>query len=149
MNKQVRIEGSVDFLPQSEVDEYFSMRPKKSQLGSFVSDQSQVIDSREALIQRYNKMEEKYADVASIPTPDNWGGIRVIPSSFEFWQGQSSRLHDRIVFRRKECRNECNEIVSNRDVDGGIHGQKVHTATAVDDGVEGGQDLWIMERLQP
>lgn len=125
MNKQVRIEGDVEFLSEDESKEYFSMRPKKSQLGAAASDQSRVIDSRDTLIQKYNQLEEKYADMATIPKPETWGGIRIIPHSFEFWQGQSSRLHDRIVFRLRDNGSEGNDTKADGD----------------------GQ--WIMERLQP
>lgn len=135
MNKQVRIEGSVEFLPDSEADEYFSMRPKKSQLGAAASDQSQVVDSRETLIQRYNELEEKYADVGKIPKPCTWGGIRIIPHSYEFWQGQSSRLHDRIVFRKSADSNKVRERGYDDD--------------AVVVAGDGESDGWIMERLQP
>lgn len=98
-NKQVRVEGKVTFLTEQEADDYFKRRPRISQLGAAASDQSQPIDSRASLINKYNELDEKYANT-DVPRPKEWGGICLLPHHFEFWQGQSSRLHDRIVFQK-------------------------------------------------
>lgn len=132
-NKQVRIEGRVKLLPRREVQEYFESRPKKSQLSASVSDQSRVIDSRNALIARYQKLEEEHSNDPFLPLPSSWGGFLLIPHRFEFWVGQSSRLHDRIVFRRPSSSAE---------------GRDGHEDDN-DRCAKPGEDGWIMERLQP
>ncbi|KAM8946703.1 pyridoxine-5'-phosphate oxidase [Pelodytes ibericus] len=99
LNRQVRIEGSVDHLPDEESDTYFHSRPKESQIGAAVSRQSQVIPNREYLRKKNSELEEEYRD-KEVPRPPDWGGYIIRPSVVEFWQGQTNRLHDRIVFRR-------------------------------------------------
>ncbi|NXR30781.1 PNPO oxidase, partial [Zosterops hypoxanthus] len=96
---QVRIEGSVRRLPEEESERYFHSRPKGSQIGALVSRQSSVIPDREFLRKRSAELEERYRDSA-VPRPDYWGAYTVEPEVVEFWQGQTNRLHDRIVFRR-------------------------------------------------
>ncbi|RMB94823.1 hypothetical protein DUI87_28802 [Hirundo rustica rustica] len=95
----VRIEGSVKRLPEEESERYFQSRPKGSQIGALVSRQSSVIPDREFLRKKNAELEERYRDT-TVPRPDYWGAYTVEPEVVEFWQGQTNRLHDRIVFRR-------------------------------------------------
>lgn len=96
---QVRIEGSVEKIPDNESDEYFLSRPLQSQLGAWISPQSQVINGREELEHLKAQYEETF--VTTPPTrPPHWGGLIVIPSSIEFWLGREGRLHDRILYRK-------------------------------------------------
>ncbi|XP_006662307.2 pyridoxine/pyridoxamine 5'-phosphate oxidase 1, chloroplastic isoform X2 [Oryza brachyantha] len=101
MNRQVRVEGSVQKVSEEESEKYFHSRPRGSQLGAIVSKQSTVIAGREVLQQAYKELEQKYSD-GVIPKPDYWGGYRLIPKLFEFWQGQQSRLHDRLQYSLRE-----------------------------------------------
>ena len=127
MNRQVRIEGRAEKLSVEEAKEYFEKRrPKKSQLAGAISEQSSMIDSRQTMIAKYNELEEQHANDPFVPKPENWGGYLIVPKKFEFWQGQSSRLHDRIVFEKVESGQEVDNVLIKR--------------------AEGD---WIMKRLQP
>jgi len=99
LNRQVRIEGTVERTPPGESDAYFSRRPRGSRLGAWASDQSRPLASREELEARFGKVEELYAE-GPIPRPRHWGGYRVVPHVFEFWEGREDRLHDRLRFHR-------------------------------------------------
>lgn len=99
LERQVRVEGSVERVSEEESDAYFNSRPEGSKLGAWSSPQSQVIAGREILEQNYKVYEQKYAG-GIIPRPKHWGGYRVIPHRIEFWQGRANRMHDRIVFTR-------------------------------------------------
>lgn len=97
LERQVRIEGKIQKLSAEESDKYFNSRPAGSRIGAWASPQSQVIPDRSVLDDNYKTYEAKFADSA-IPRPEHWGGYVVIPSQIEFWQGRSSRMHDRICF---------------------------------------------------
>ncbi|KAJ8365087.1 hypothetical protein SKAU_G00139180 [Synaphobranchus kaupii] len=97
LNRQVRIEGLVERIPYQSSCDYFHSRPTSSQIGAVVSRQSTIVPDREYLRHKNKELEEKYKD-EEVPMPDYWGGYIVKPQMIEFWQGQTNRLHDRIVF---------------------------------------------------
>lgn len=101
MKRSVRIEGTVERVPEEESLQYFEQRPRTSRLGAIVSHQSTILESREVINKKYAELLEEYKDKEkNIPKPDYWGGYLVRPISMEFWQGQTNRLHDRIRFRK-------------------------------------------------
>jgi len=97
LERQVRIEGSVEKVSRKETEEYFQTRPPESKLGAWASKQSSVIPGRGVLEQKAADLKEKYRD-QDVPAPPFWGGFRVQPTIFEFWQGRANRLHDRIRY---------------------------------------------------
>ncbi len=99
LERQVRIEGTCEKVSAGESDEYFHSRPPGSQLGAWASPQSQVIKDRQVLERNIEQLELRYP-VGAIPRPPHWGGFRVNPDKVEFWQGRSSRLHDRILYEK-------------------------------------------------
>ncbi len=100
-HRQIRIKGKVEKLSSEESDEYFKQRPEESKLGAWASPQSEVIKDRSFLELNYKKFEKKF-NKKIIPRPEFWGGYIFDPLNFEFWQGRSKRLHDRLVYSKKE-----------------------------------------------
>jgi pyridoxamine 5'-phosphate oxidase len=99
LERQVIISGTAEKIPSSESLKYFWKRPVESQIGAWASPQSRTIESRKFLEMKFDEMKRKFAD-GKVPLPSFWGGFRVVPSSFEFWQGRTSRLHDRFQYSR-------------------------------------------------
>jgi len=123
--RQVRIEGTVEKLSVEESTDYFHSRPKSSQIGAALSNQSQVVAGRHILNERNEQLKVEYAE-KEVPKPEHWGGYLVKPHLMEFWQGQTNRIHDRLVFRKQQ---------SDEEID--------HNVTHI---AEAG---WVIERLEP
>lgn len=94
--RQVRVTGEVDRVEHSESAAYFASRPRESRIGAWASPQSRAVASREVLEERFREVDSRYDD--DIPKPPYWGGYRVRPREFEFWQGGPGRMHDRLRF---------------------------------------------------
>lgn len=97
--RQVIVRGKAVKQEEASSETYFKTRPRGSQIGAWVSEQSQSIDSRESLEQKLNELEIRFKD-KEVPRPEHWGGFCVHPEEIEFWQGRTNRLHDRILYKK-------------------------------------------------
>jgi pyridoxamine 5'-phosphate oxidase len=97
LGRQIRIEGTVELMSPEASDAYFATRARGSQLGAWASRQSEPLASRDELVARVAQFDDRFAD-RDVPRPENWGGYRLTPNRFEFWQHRDDRLHDRVVY---------------------------------------------------
>jgi len=104
LERQVKVLGKAEKISLAQSMKYFASRPKGSQIGAWVSQQSQVVSSKQVLLSQFEKMKQKFQS-GEVPFPDFWGGYRVVPHQIEIWQGGDNRLHDRICYDRKAGEN--------------------------------------------
>lgn len=101
LQRQIRVSGRAERATREESEAYFKTRPRDSQLGAWTSRQSEILDSRETFEQRFKEVSERFKG-QEVPCPEFWGGYRIVPDTFEFWQGRAFRLHDRFVYRLQD-----------------------------------------------
>jgi pyridoxamine 5'-phosphate oxidase len=101
LDRQVSVSGQIAQIDEVESDDYFASRPRDSQLGAWASAQSQAIDSRDALLAQWSEVKNRFGD-GPIPRPPHWGGYRLAPLTWEFWQGGENRLHDRFRYQHSD-----------------------------------------------
>jgi len=100
LERQVRIDGAVERVSPAESDAYFDTRPLESRLSVYASRQSETVESRDVIEEAFERVKRTYGD-GRVPRPEWWGGYRIIPDAFEFWQGRANRLHDRLRYTRR------------------------------------------------
>ncbi|KAM3188148.1 hypothetical protein ACTXT7_000917 [Hymenolepis weldensis] len=125
LKRQVRVDGTAELLGNNETEQYFHSRPKNSQISAYISQQSKPLASDDVLLRAYDEATEKFKDVPNVPKPKTWVGYAVKPDRMEFWQGQTSRLHDRILFFKPDDEKPISEFS------------------------KPGEDGWYFERLAP
>ncbi len=101
LRRQIRVIGNVEEVTSAEADEYYNSRPYKNKIGAWASSQSELLDKRETFIKKINEFEKKFDKKTSVPRPPYWSGWRVLPKEIEFWLDGEGRIHERLVYLKK------------------------------------------------